>query len=306
MRTRSRQFEMFNPVLPVLLAHEYQTWVWLTIGRYRRNCRSISSTRDMGLLLEMIQELGTLMKISRVERTEAEPIPNIRGDIQESLDLYTKKAIARLANRSLEEQASLWAEIANPTRTLPVHFPAILECRDIRLRANNSPGYRCGERMQSFKDNGFANEHNERNIEIVHSRKTFYIGELTQIRESRETTTFDGLVTSLGEAANKVFDEYRTHFSGQDRRTRDVSLLNGYCEGLYHIARQMNELDNVREHDINQQNLATVLDHLRLYDREFQAIQEAQQRLEDGALGRSSTRESTGSLVSGECPRRAS
>ena len=131
--------------------------------------------------------------------------------------------------------------------------------------------------MLGFKESGFVNEHNERNIEIVQSRKTFYIGELTQIREARETTTFDGLVTSLGEAANKIFDEYRTHFSGQDRRTRDLAILNGYCEGLYHIARQMNELDNVREHDVNQQNLATVLDHLRLYDREFQAIQEAQQ-----------------------------
>ena len=39
----------------------------------------------------------------------------------------------------------------------------------------------------------------------------------------------------------------------------------------------MNDLDNVREHDVNQQNLATVLDHLRLYDREYQAIEDAQQ-----------------------------
>ena len=41
--------------------------------------------------------------------------------------------------------------------------------------------------------------------------KAFYIGELTQIREARETTTFDGLVTSLGEAANKIFDGIEIH-----------------------------------------------------------------------------------------------
>ena len=45
----------------VLLAHEYQTWVWLTIGRYRRNFAGRSrSSRDLGLLNEMVKELKGL------------------------------------------------------------------------------------------------------------------------------------------------------------------------------------------------------------------------------------------------------
>ena len=65
----------------------------------------------MGLLIEMIDELGALdEKLSRLY----EPVIPTYGH-QRSLDLYRneKAAIETRESGTLEEQASLWAEIAN-------------------------------------------------------------------------------------------------------------------------------------------------------------------------------------------------
>ncbi|MEE2789418.1 MAG: hypothetical protein VX589_18920 [Myxococcota bacterium] len=269
----------------VLLAHEYQTWVWLIIGRYRRNFAGRSrSSRDLGMLHEMADELKVLDgKLATLfDRTQATPIPRIREDIKESLELYqteVKAIVDARSSGSREEQASRLAGAANAQfDQYRQHFSGKSRLsRDIRLMERIiSQVTDIGEQMVGLRNDGFASENNDGNIDIVANRKSFYVGELSLIRDARQNTTFDQLVTSLGEAANAIFDEYRAHFGGQDRMTRELDRLNHCCEGLYYLARQMNDLDDVREHDVNQENLATVLDHLRIYDREHQAIAEAQ------------------------------
>ena len=56
-----------------------------------------------------------------------------------------------------------------------------------------------------------------------------------------------------------------------------LDLLNRIFEGLYDLARQMDDLDRVREDSGNEHNLAIVLDALRLYDREDALIREARE-----------------------------
>ena len=130
--------------------------------------------------------------------------------------------------------------------------------------------------MNALQIQGLHDDANERNMQIVGERLGMYRKELEAVRGARQGTTMERLVHALGEEANSLFEEYRGHFAGQDRATRDLSLLDRLFEALHDIARQMEDLDRVRPDENNQRNLAVVLDHLRLYGREDDLIREAQ------------------------------
>ena len=118
---------------------------------------------------------------------------------------------------------------------------------------------------------------NAKNREICAQRLSFYKKEREQIQLARGQASFDQIVLALGEAANQAFDDYRAEFAGRDRKTVQLDTLNRICEELFDLAVQMNELDLVRSHDANQQNLATVLDQLRLFQREYDTIRQVQE-----------------------------
>ena len=82
-------------------------------------------------------------------------------------------------------------------------------------------------------------------------------------------------VNALGQAANAVFQEYRTHFSGKDRASRDLALLTQLGEKLWPLAREMDTLDRTADNDTNARNLRIVTDNLLVYHREWSAIKEA-------------------------------
>ena len=132
------------------------------------------------------------------------------------------------------------------------------------------------DRMAALTTQGYHSEVNDKNLKIVSKNLEMCSGEIKAIKQARGGSSFEQLVDALGTAANEVIEQYGEKFAGQDGRTRDLSDLNVICEGLYNLARQMNELDLVRESDVNQRNLDVVLDHLRLYQREYALIRDAQ------------------------------
>lgn len=85
----------------------------------------------------------------------------------------------------------------------------------------------------------------------------------------------------LGAAANEVFKAYRIHFAGQDRRTRDLDLMDQLCERLAELEAEMfdlaGQLDPGGAGRANADNLEVVRRTWSSYEDEREKIREAQQ-----------------------------
>ena len=265
------------------VAHELGGWAQLVFERYRRHFAGQSrSTRDLGLLTEMSETLESLERsLDALDPEEAAAQDALRT-VRSNLSLYRAERTGILSARgagTLAEQAGILASVANDQFSLyRAHFAghARLSRRPGLLERMLQTLEGVMDRMEALRTQGLHLDSNDQNITIVQTQLTAYRAELKAVREARQNTTFENLVNGLGEAANKVFQKYREHFSGQDRKTRDVGLLVVLCDGLYDLARQMDDLDGVREDETNQHNLSVVLDHLRMYQREHRMVLEAQ------------------------------
>ncbi len=270
----------------VLSAHELGAWANLTFNRYRRHFAGKSrATRDLGLLAEMIDDLGRVERaVEALQKRLDQPVASVDGTLKEVSDsraLYTRERAAIREARgagTLDEQGSILASVANDQFQLYRHHfagksrlsrrPALMERMIASLEL-------VLERMKALEAQGLRSDSNTRNIGIVDSRLTLYREELSKIRETRQQNSFSRLVSAFGESANGLFEKYREGFAGQDRKTRDPDALSVLCDGLYDLARQMDDLDRVREDETNQHNLAVVLDQLRLYEREHRMVVDA-------------------------------
>ncbi len=268
------------------LGHEYRSWLDIVFARYRRNFAARSrSDRSLNLLKGMQTEVTRLnqhlsklsdrgtsvivdeaLKVGHGHRdlfaAEFEAIAAMRreGDLNRRTSL-----LANDANRLFED----WSDFfANKSR---------LSRRTDRLADMIQHLEWIDEQMSVIESQGDPEGLNRKNREICSQRADFYRGEMEQIRDARSQASFDQIVLTLGEAANAMFAQYREMFAGKDRQSVSLSTLNVICEELYDIAVQMNELDLVRSHDANQQNLATVLDQLRLFQREYDSIRKVQE-----------------------------
>ncbi|MCB9552084.1 MAG: hypothetical protein R3F65_29220 [bacterium] len=273
-----------NAPAEVLAAHEFAAWAQFTFNRYRRHfAGQARATRDLGLLAELIADLARFERslAGLADRNDDPMIRSTLDQVRESLALYRSEQAAIAEARgagTLQEQADILAAVANGQFVLyRAHFagksrvsrrPALLE-RMVETLAT------VADRMKALDAQGLRAESNTRNVGIVTERLALYREELERVRETRQQTSFQTLVSGLGEAANTVFTTWREQFAGKDRTTRDPQVLSEMCDALYDLARQMDDLDRVREDDTNQHNLAVVLDHLRLYEREYGLIQEA-------------------------------
>lgn len=270
-----------------MYAHHLATWADFTASRYRRHFAGQNrATRDVGLLEEMIAELERLAPLiaDQRSRVDSEELKLAQSNAGQNLELYrTELANVREAQGQGEaaQQADLLARLANDQFNLyRDHFagksrvsrrPALMERMISSLEGILG-------RMEALQSAGLTEGSNSQNIEIVRDRLSNYRTELAAIRDAKSSAGFEDLVGALGEAANALFAEYREHFAGQDRATRDLSILTRITDGLFDIARQMDDLDRVRDNPTNQQNLGIVLDNLRLYHREYANIVEAQQQ----------------------------
>lgn len=269
-----------------MYAHHLASWANFTSARYRRNFAGQNrATRDPSLLSEMIADLERLVPLIADQRTRIDSgeLKTAQEAAEANLALYRTERDAVVAAQSEgtpEQRADLLARLANDQFGLyRDHFagksrisrrPALLERMISTLEGIQT-------RMQALADDGLTEGSNDQNIEIVKSRVEGYQKELEEVRNAKSQAGFQDLVAKLGEAANAIFAEYREHFAGQDRGTRDLSLMNRLCEGLLDIGRQMDDLDRVRDDATNQSNLGIVLDNLRMYDREFDQIRQVQQ-----------------------------
>lgn len=268
-----------------LEAHRLSTWAGFATRRYVRHFAGKSrATRDLGLLSELIEDLKHLnedLSALSQEFTNAE-LTDARTTVENSLKLYQdeRTAIQEARGRSTpEELADLLAQVANDQfQIYQEHFVGksrVSRRPDLLQRVINSlEGVL--DLMQSANVKLPGHAHNPRNIETVTRQIAFYRTELDEIRKARQDTKFPDLVGALGTAANEIFAEYRKHFAGQDRRTRDLALLSKLCDQLYEVAHQMDDLDRVREDEMNLHNLSIVLDNLRFYEREYDEVGKAQ------------------------------
>ncbi len=268
-----------------LEAHRLATWSTFTTRRYVRHFAGRArATRDLGLLNELIEDLKRLnedvatlgQEFSNGELSEA------RTTVENSLRLYQEErtAIQEACTRATpEELADVLAQVANDQFQLyQDHF--VGKARNSRRPdlLQRMVGSLQGvlDLMQSVGAKLPGHTHNGRNIETVTRQIQFFESELGEIRKARQESSFKDLVGALGQAANQVFEEYRQHFAGQDRRTRELARLSKLCDQLYEIAHQMDDLDRVREDEMNLHNLSIVLDNLRFYEREYDEVQKAQ------------------------------
>jgi hypothetical protein len=265
------------------VAHELGAWAQLIFDRYRRHfAGQTRSTRDLGLLAGLVTDLERLETSLEALEDEESAREEALQPIRSNLALYRSENTTILAARgagTLEEQAGVLATVANDQFALyRAHFAG-------HARLSRRPGLLdriiqtlegVMDRMKGLVSQGLYLESNDQNINIVERQLKAYRTELGAVRAARQETTFENLVNGLGEASNQIFQRYREHFSGQDRVSRDIGLLGDLCDGLYDLARQMDDLDGVREDDTNQHNLSVVLDHLRMYQREHRMVVEAQ------------------------------
>lgn len=260
---------------------ELMVWLGVLAGRYQRFFANQSRiSRDLGLLHEIAEDAERLYL-----RMEAHAAPEL-DEVMESLRARKKLYISEIASvegarrdATPEHLAGHLANMANEQFSMYQTFflgmsrvsrrPATL------LRViGNLQGIL--EEMVGVRDGGLDNEHNVKNIEIVNERLAFYQTELKAIQAAKQDADVPQLGSSLAEAANSVFAEYKDNFAGQSHATCDNQLLSDLIEELYDIARQMEDLQLLANMVENQKNLRIVLNNLRLYEREYASISAAQ------------------------------
>jgi hypothetical protein len=131
------------------------------------------------------------------------------------------------------------------------------------------------EAMWKVRDDGLDVEFNDRNIQIVENRLEAYEAELAEVRKVRQATSMSAIMSELGGAANKLFDEYRENFADKARNKADADRLGNICDKLYEVRRQMMELSSAEESEMNEKNLDIVTQQLLLFESEFEAVQRA-------------------------------
>lgn len=268
------------------LGHEYRSWVDLIFARYRRNFAAQSrSDRPLHLLKGLRAEVGRVVEqlVKLESRGTNEVVSEALETARQNQKLFDDEldAIAKLRTEGdFGQRTSLLANDANRLFEDWGHYfsnKARLSRRIERLTQMMVHLEWIATQMSDVERGGDADGLNAKNREICAQRLSFYKKEREQIQLARSQASFDQIVLALGEAANQAFDAYREQFAGRDRKTVELGRLDRICEELFDLAIQMNELDLVRSHDANQQNLATVLDQLRLFQREYDTIRQVQE-----------------------------
>ncbi len=270
-------------------AHRLTTWAGLVGARYRRHFAGHSRLTRDAPLLEEIRADSTRLKAeidSAVDagRVDAPRVAKALEALTQDLGLYTAEAerIRQAHHETLEtdpkQVASALAKVANDQFALyAAHFagqprssrrPALLERMIGALQGTRT-------RMDSLRAGGLESERNAANIPIVEGRLAVWRKELSAIQEAKRGAALSEIVAALGAAANALFDRYQGEYAGHSRATRDLDPLGVVSDGLYDLARQMDEIDRMLGDPGNRRNLGAVLENLRMYEAEWEAIRKA-------------------------------
>lgn len=240
-------------------------------------------TRDVLLLKELVQELN---EIEREMNFIADH--GVKATIEDLKTVNTQKQayetevvqIERAREMGTqEEQASRLATLANNQFSLyNSHFAGKrrLSRRPelIQRMISNLEAYL--RQMEQLDKDGYSSDVNKRNMDIVRQNLEMYRGEILEIRKAREEVTLQDLAGVLGGAANDVMGEYREHFAGKDRKTRELQKLSTMCDELRDIALQMNAIARTVDIDFNEKNFEIVSESRAMYEAEYKEIKTAQ------------------------------
>ncbi len=248
-------------------AHRLTTWAALVGARYRRHFAGMNRlTRDLPLLEEIRGDSARLKAEidSAVDTGKVEPkaVASAREALAKDVTLYDGEVerIRDARDAALETEpdrlASALASVANAQFALyKAHFagqnrtsrrPALLERIIGALQTTQT-------RMRSLHAGGLPSESNTGNVEIVASRLKAWRTELAAVQQAKKDTPLSELVTTLGGTANALFERYRQEYAGHSRATRDLDPLSTVCDGLYDLARQMDEIDRMLSDPANRQ-----------------------------------------------------
>ncbi len=265
-------------------ASRLATWANIEFHRYRRHFAGESrATRDVALLSEMIDRLEEI-RAAMGELADEHEVAGLGQDIETveaNLEQYRRerdRIRQARADGSSDERASYLAVAANE------QFAIYRDLFAGKNRVTRRPALlaRVVETLEDLRDamaelerEGGSSEENRDNLELVEENLEMYRDELEAIRQARSQLDADELAAHLGSAANETFEVYRDRFAGEDRHSRDLDRLGRVCDELYHLARQMAEIDEREGLEMNAENLSVVVDNLSLYQREYDAIEDA-------------------------------
>ncbi len=243
------------------------------------------SSRDMGLLAEMIADLKGIQKRMVALLAEKGDVPDLHRDLEvvkASLTQYQTelKEIDKAQKMgTAEEKGGLLATLANEQFAIyQIHFagqsrvtrrPALLMRVVDALKSVKS-------RMEALKSAGLKEDFHIKNIGIVAERLGVYEKELVEVRKSRQGTPITTIMGELGTAANGIFEEYRQGYAEKNRGTVDLAKLGQICDRLGEIKRQMRELSLAEQNDMNENNLEIVMSQLSLFETEYEQVAKAQ------------------------------
>lgn len=255
-------------------------------ARYQRHFAGQSrSTRDLGLIKEMVDELRTIrQKMSVILSVKPNTSYQTDADlVSRVVDQYsdeTRQIERAQSEGTPEERASRFADLANSQFAIyDKHFveksritrrPALLQRTVENLR-------RIRGSMRELRLTGPAADNNRNNIGIVEQALRHNESELAEIRKARQAAPLADIMGMLGGAANDIFEEYRQKFAGKDRRTVDLAAMSVICDQLSEVARQMSDMARTEKNEMNERNLDIVIERLSAYEEEWRAIRDAQQ-----------------------------
>lgn len=256
----------------------------LVFARYARHFAGKDrSTRDAALLGELVEDLKQIDKrmTQLLEEGHVADFERDRSVVRENTTHYQREIDLiekAYETGTREEQASLLATLANNQFSVyQGHFagePRVSRRPALLMRVVTSLR-KIKERMDAFKTEGLDAEFNTKNIAIVTDRLSVYETELAEVRKARQSTPMTDLMGELGNAANKLFDQYRQGFADKPRAQADLEKLGLICDKLGEVRRQMVELSWAEDNEMNAKNLDIVTEQLVMFEGEYEAVARA-------------------------------
>ncbi len=255
------------------------------MARYRRHYAGKSrSTRDLGLMEEMIEDLSSIsaQMSTIIAKNSAPPFRRDLEAVTQSLSMYRteRDEISRSHGAGTqEEQSGNLASLANAQFDIyRDHFAGKSRTsRRVELLERMVRNLeRIKTRMADLARESTVAQVNKDNIGIIDGNLDTYRKEIEEIRKAKESASIEDLAGNLGGAANEVFDEYRNRYASKDRRTVDRDRLSVMCDLLGEVERQMALLARGVKNDTNDKNLEIVRSQLGSFELEWEQVDQAQ------------------------------
>lgn len=269
----------------VAQASSLSQWARDSVERYRRNFAGQSrATRDIGMLSEIIDELEkrAIEMDGLLSRVNDPELATSRSSLQRNLESYrgelSKIKEVRLRG-TVDERAGRLAGLANQQfQRYRMHFAGKARLGRNRRALESMIDALHGIRLEmvALKNAGVTNKEHLQNINIVSEHVKMYEAEREAIQQARNQSNRAQRIQALAEAANEVFSAYRGEFPGHARKTRNAAKLSELWEQLWLVALEMEAMAAEDPSHPVGANLQKVRDALRLYEREWHAILQAQ------------------------------